>query len=127
MKVTTKETNAGWAVYVGGWRVAMLKTEAGANRRAEKERAKVAEVGFAGLTPRDVEDAQRLWAQGDRSDLVALTLIASDDALPAEVEYDLEDRGLIVQTDQPYADLTDAGIDLLRDMVLGRVEMGAKS
>lgn len=38
-----------------------------------------------------------------------LYMIAFGAALAAEVENDLEERGLIVQTDKPYATLTDAG------------------
>lgn len=42
-----------------------------------------------------------------------LYMIASGAALAAEVENDLEERGLIVQTDKPYATLTDAGKALI--------------
>jgi hypothetical protein len=47
------------------------------------------------------------------SDAAALRLIADGQALSAEVENALQERGLIVQTDQPYATLTDAGRSLL--------------
>ena len=39
----------------------------------------------------------------------ALQLIELGNALNAEVEYDLEDRGLITTDDAPYASLTDEG------------------
>lgn len=59
------------------------------------------------------------WTAYDRQlektdrDVEALRLIAAGTAFPAEVENDLEDRGLIVQTDAPYAVLTDAGRKLI--------------
>jgi hypothetical protein len=46
-------------------------------------------------------------------DSEALGAIAAGRALPAAVENDLEERGLIVQTDEPYATLTRAGRELL--------------
>lgn len=43
----------------------------------------------------------------------ALGLIAMGNALNAEVEYELEDRGLITTDDSPYATLTNEGHALL--------------
>lgn len=53
------------------------------------------------------------------SDIETLRLIAAGQAFPAEVENDLEERGLVRQTDQPYAQLTAAGRRLIapRDLL----------
>lgn len=47
------------------------------------------------------------------TDIDNLRLIAAGNALKAAIEYDLEERGLIVQTDQPYATLTLEGKSLI--------------
>ena len=46
-------------------------------------------------------------------DRLELGLIVTGVALDADTENRLEDEGLIVQTDNPYAHLTDKGRDLL--------------
>jgi hypothetical protein len=48
-----------------------------------------------------------------RADAEALRAIHRGEALAARVENDLEERGLIVQSDAPYATLTRAGLALL--------------
>jgi len=48
-------------------------------------------------------------------DIEDLKLIAAGNALSAAVENDLEDQGLIIQTDQPYATITPKGQRLLAE------------
>lgn len=57
-------------------------------------------------------EAERDEMEADYADLLT---IAQGNALPARVENDLEARGLIVQTDQPYANLTEQGSALLTE------------
>ena len=45
--------------------------------------------------------------------IACLRLIAAGNALSAQDENELEERGLIVQTDKPYATITDEGRALL--------------
>lgn len=45
----------------------------------------------------------------DSEDRENLTLIEAGNALVAEIEYDLEARGLITTDDGPYAKLTEEG------------------
>ena len=48
------------------------------------------------------------------NDVEILEAIQLGTAFSAEVENDLEDRGLIRQTDQPYAEITAKGLALLK-------------
>ncbi len=63
----------------------------------------------------DAEAAVEAADEQFDADVEALGFIAGGAALRAEVENDLEERGLIVQTDEPYANLTEAGRDLLAE------------
>jgi hypothetical protein len=71
----------------------------------------------AGIAPADLLAAQEERTKKTRqprprvkyADIETLRAIAAGTAFSAEVENDLEARGLIVQTDQPYAQLTDTG------------------
>jgi len=59
IEVRVRLRNDGYQVFVGGWRVATLKTEAGAIRRAERTidegNAKVAKLAENGIAPDRVE------------------------------------------------------------------------
>ena len=58
------------------------------------------------------------------NDVEILEAIQRGTAFPAEVEGDLEDRGLIRQTDQPYAEITPKGLALLKGERLVTYKVG---
>lgn len=66
------------------------------------------------LDPNETEQGLSESAAERIDTYVKLVLIAAGTALSAEVENDLEDRGLVRQTDQPYAEITEAGLAVLR-------------
>jgi hypothetical protein len=66
------------------------------------------------LDPNETEQGLSENAAEQIDTYVSLVLIAAGTALSAEVENDLEDRGLVRQTDQPYAEITEAGLAILR-------------
>ncbi len=61
-----------------------------------------------------LESIDNVIAGGDIADLM---MIAAGNALPAEVENHLEDRGLIKQTDKPYAEITATGRKLIEGAI----------
>jgi predicted methyltransferase len=58
---------------------------------------------------------QKVVRTRDEWDTYHLVAIDMGNALSAAIENDLEERGLIVQTDKPYATLTPAGRELIKE------------